>query len=67
MPTDAENWKSFWDIVSPAEAADYLREEYGADAEDAASQCAETAQRDGRETDHEFRLAVLANLRGNVS
>jgi hypothetical protein len=33
----------------------------------AASECAEAAQAYSRETDHQFWLAVLANLRGNVS
>jgi hypothetical protein len=62
-----QDWKSFWDLGTPAEAAQFLRETYGADAIASASECAEAAQADGRETDHQFWLAVLANLQGNVS
>jgi hypothetical protein len=64
---DREEWKSFWDLLSPKEAAQYLTETYGAGAIDSASHCAETAQSDGRETDHQFWLTVLAHLQGSVS
>lgn len=64
---DQQDWKSFWDLASPAEAAQYLREIEGAGAIEAASQCAKAAQNDGRNTDHQFWLAVLAHLEGKVS
>jgi hypothetical protein len=62
-----DDWKSFWDLASPAEAARLLREQYGADATDSAAECARMALADSRDTDHQFWLAVLAHLRGSVS
>jgi hypothetical protein len=64
MADESPDWQSFWDLASPEEAARILLESYGADAIGAATECAETAEGDGRETDHQFWIAVLAHLRG---
>jgi hypothetical protein len=56
------NWNSFWDLMSPAEAAATLRNEYGPAAAEAAAQCAIAALDDNRESDHRFWIAVSAEL-----
>lgn len=57
------DWNSFWDLATPAEAAAVFRESYGAQAADAAQECASAAKKDDRETDHLFWLAVTAELK----
>ena len=56
------DWNSFWDLVTPAEAAATFRELYGAGAAEAAAECATAAKNDGRASDHQFWLAVSAVL-----
>lgn len=56
------DWNSFWDLTSPAEAAATFREIYGAGAAEAAAQCATAARNDDRENDHQFWVAVAAEL-----
>lgn len=57
------DWNSFWDLATPTEAAAMLRDSYGPGAADAAQECASAAQKDDRETDHLFWLAVAAELK----
>lgn len=57
------DWNSFWDLATPADAAALLRDSYGAAAADAALGCASAAKNDDRETDHQFWLAVAAELK----
>jgi hypothetical protein len=57
------DWNSFWDLMSPADAAATFRDMYGAGAAEAAAQCATAAQNDNRESDHRFWAAVAAELR----
>jgi hypothetical protein len=66
MSEDALNWNSFWDLASPAEAARVLTEFYGPAAAEAAAHCAAAAQDDGRESDHRFWMAALAELTGTA-
>lgn len=61
------DWTSFWDLATPAEAADLLRVEHGADALRVAEHCAAVAQGDDRDSDHDFWLAVVAGLRSKVN
>ncbi len=56
------NWNSFWDLMTPAEAAATFRDEYGPAAAEAAAQCAIAALNDHRESDHRFWIAVSAEL-----
>lgn len=56
------DWNSFWDLMSPEEAASTFREIYGAAAAEAAAECATAAKNDDRATDHQFWLAVSAVL-----
>ncbi len=56
------DWKSFWDLMTPAEAAATFRETYGPAAGAAAAQCATAALDDDRESDHRFWVAVSAEL-----
>ena len=55
-------WNSFWDLTTPAEAAEMFRESYGRGAAVAAAECATAAKSDDRLTDHHFWLAVAAVL-----
>jgi hypothetical protein len=59
------DWNSFWDLTTPAEAAEMFREFYGPGAADAAAHCATAAKNDDRPTDHRFWLAVAAELNKN--
>jgi len=56
------NWNSFWDLMTPEEAAATFRDTYGPAAAKAAAQCAIAARNDNRESDHRFWVAVLAEL-----
>jgi len=56
------NWNSFWDLMTPADAAATFRDEYGPAAAAAAAQCATAALDDNRESDHRFWIAVSAEL-----
>jgi hypothetical protein len=56
------DWNSFWDLMTPAEAAATFRAEYGPVAAEAAAQCAIAALDDNRESDHRFWIAVSAEL-----
>ncbi len=56
------DWNSFWDLVTPEEAAATFREIYGAAAAEAATECATAARNDDRENDHRFWVAVSAEL-----
>jgi hypothetical protein len=60
-------WNSFWDLATPAEAAAALRDSYGAQAVEAAQECASVAKDDDRETDHFFWLAVAAELKKDAA
>jgi hypothetical protein len=65
MAGDVGDWKSFWDVSSPEEAAGTLRELYGVATAEAASKCAVAAQCDGRDEDYRFWIATLAELNGD--
>jgi hypothetical protein len=54
---------SFWDLVTPTEAAAMLRTDYGAHALRAAIECADAAKNDARDSDHRFWLEVANALR----
>jgi hypothetical protein len=56
------DWNSFWDLTTPAEAAEMFRELYGPGASEAADLCATAAKNDGRPVDYSFWLAVTAEL-----
>ena len=56
------DWNSFWDLMTPAEAAATFRDTYGPTAAEAAAQCAIAALDDHRESDHRFWIAVSAEL-----
>lgn len=60
------DWNSFWDLTTPAEAAEMFREFYGCGAVDAAADCATAAKNDDRPTDYRFWLAVAAVLNESV-
>lgn len=62
MSEEPIDWNSFWDLATPAEAADLFRTFYGPDASRAAAHCAAAAKGDDRESDHLFWLAVSAEL-----
>lgn len=64
MVQDVGDWRSFYDLTTPQEAAATLREFYGAGAARAAITCAAAAQTDGREQDFKFWMAAFAELRG---
>jgi hypothetical protein len=64
MAEDVGNWDSFWDIASPVQAARALREFYGERASEAATRCAVAAKNDGRDRDHQFWQAAIAELNG---
>lgn len=51
MDFDSVDWKSFWDLVTPEQAADVLVELYGKGAARAAADSRAAAQADGREDD----------------
>lgn len=59
----SREWESFWDLTTPAEAAELMRADHGEKALQAAEECAEVALADGRETDQKFWLAVAAELK----
>lgn len=59
------HWNSFWDLTTPAEAAEYLRTKYGPNALRAAEECGAVARSDDRPTDQEFWMAVAAQLRAH--
>jgi len=56
------NWNSFWDLMTPEEAAATFRDTYGPAAAEAAAQCATAARNDNRESDCRFWVAVSAEL-----
>ena len=56
------DWQSFWDIASPKQAAEALREFYGSAAAQAAEHCALAAEADGRDADRRYWQAVEAEL-----
>lgn len=62
LDLDSLDWKSFWDLVTPEQAARVLREEYGAGADAAAAQAAVDALADGRDEDSRFWDAARAAL-----
>jgi hypothetical protein len=55
-------WESFWDLASPQEAVQFLRELYGQNATKFSAECALAAIGDGRTEDYGFWLAVFADL-----
>jgi len=57
------DWDSFFDLTTPAEAAALLRAEHGANALQAAENCATMALADGRLIDQQFWMAVTAELK----
>ena len=66
MAQDAFNWKSFWDIATPEEAARILTEWFGMMAAQLAVDCALAAGGDQRDDDRRFWLAVLDSLTGST-
>jgi hypothetical protein len=56
------DWNSFWDLMTPEDAAATFRDTYGPAAAEAAAQCAIAALDDNRESDHRFWIAVAAEL-----
>ncbi len=66
MAQDAFNWKSFWDIATPEEAARILTEWFGMMAAQLAVDCALAAGSDHRDDDRRFWLAVLDSLTGST-
>ncbi len=66
MAQDAFNWKSFWDIATPEEAARILTGWFGMMAAQLAVDCALAAGSDQREDDRRFWLAVLDSLTGST-
>jgi hypothetical protein len=56
-------WESFWDLASPQEAVQFLRELYGENAIKFSAECALAAIGDGRTEDYGFWLAVFSDLR----
>lgn len=66
MAEESFDWESFWDLVTPEDAAHVLAEWYGAGAADAAFSSAATALADDRDQDYRFWCAVFARLRGAV-
>lgn len=65
MPASPREWKSFWHLTTPAEAAKYLRRKYGADALQAAEECGAVAWSDDSQKDQEFWMAVAAHLKAH--
>ena len=66
MAQDAFNWKSFWEIATPEEAARILTEWFGIMAAQLAVDCALAAGNDQRDDDRRFWLAVLDSLTGST-
>ncbi len=62
MP-DMPNWRSFWDLFSPEEAARVLIVFHGSNAALAAAHCGLSAHGDGRNEDYRFWVAVFYKLR----
>ena len=58
------DWRSFWDVTDPLQAAAALVEMHGDHAREAAAQCVQRAKDDGRGDDQAFWLAVLCRLHG---
>ncbi len=66
MAQDAFNWKSFWEIATPEEAARILTEWFGMMAAQLAVDCALAAGNDQRDDDRRYWLAVLDSLTGST-
>jgi len=66
MAQDAFNWKSFWEIATPEEAARILSEWFGMMAAQLAVDCALAAGSAQRDDDRRFWLAVLDSLTGST-
>ncbi|MDJ0944965.1 MAG: hypothetical protein QNJ30_15970 [Kiloniellales bacterium] len=66
MAQDAFNWKSFWDIATPEEAAHILSGWFGVMAAQLAVDCALAAGSDQKDDDRRFWLAVLDHLTGST-
>ncbi|MDJ0969566.1 MAG: hypothetical protein QNJ06_06660 [Kiloniellales bacterium] len=66
MAQDAFNWKSFWEIATPEEAARILTDWFGIMAAQLAVDCALAAGSDQRDDDRRFWLAVLDSLTGST-
>lgn len=66
MTEESFDWESFWDLITPEDAANILNEWYGAGAADAAFGSAATALADKRNDDYRFWCAVFARLHGAV-
>lgn len=64
MAGEIVHWRSFGDLIRPAEAAQVLAEWYGAGAANAARKCAAAALANGRDADHRFWLAVATDITG---
>ena len=56
------DWNSFWDLMTPEEAAATFRDTYGPAAAEAAAKCAIAALDDNLQNDHRFWIAVSAEL-----
>ena len=67
MDTKADHvdWKSFWDLGTPKDAARAFIELYESRAIDAAQECVRTATADNRDEDARFWKAVVVLLRNS--
>lgn len=66
MVKGAEGWNSFWDVATPEQAARELITSAGAGAADAAISCADAAQRDNRDADFRFWMAVFRIVKASA-
>lgn len=64
MAEQLETWRSFWDLATPHQAAELLREAHDEGAKAAALDCALAARADLRPEDYRFWLCVLCLLYG---
>lgn len=60
MAHNSTEWRSFRDLATPQQGADFILEIYGPAAAEAALSCATAAQNDDRDEDYQFWAAVLA-------
>ncbi len=56
------NWRSFWDLTTPPDAAEALKAEYGDRAAGAAIECARAAGDEDRPEDRRYWRRVVAEL-----
>ncbi len=62
MEEPLQTWRSFWDLATPHQAAELLRQEHNEGAKAAALDCALAARADLRPEDYHFWLCVLCLL-----